>query len=52
MYNYNEHTTGYLLDYFYSKETYELITLDLSKQQALDADPKTMRHISFTLNLD
>ena len=46
------HTTGYLLDYSYFKETYKMITIDLSKQQALDADPKTIQQISFAANLD
>ena len=29
-----------------------MITVDLSKQQALDADPKARQQISFTANLD
>ena len=29
-----------------------MITTDLSKQQALDADPKAMQHINFTGNLE
>ena len=29
-----------------------MIAIDLSKQQALDADPKTIRQINFTRNLD
>ena len=29
-----------------------MITIDLSKQQALDADPKAMQQINFTGNLD
>ena len=29
-----------------------MIAIDLSKQQALDADPKTIRQIHFTRNLD
>ena len=29
-----------------------MIAIDLSKQQALDADPKTMQQINFTANLD
>ena len=33
------YTTGCLLDYTYFKENYKLIAIDLSKQQALDADP-------------
>ena len=29
-----------------------MIAVDLSKQQALDADPKAIQQISFTANLD
>ena len=29
-----------------------MIAIDLSKQQALDADPKAIPQISFTANLD
>ena len=29
-----------------------MITIDLSKQQALDADPRAIQQISFTANLD
>ena len=29
-----------------------MITIDLSKQQALDTDPKAMQQINFTRNLD
>ena len=29
-----------------------MIAIDLSKQQALDADPKAIQQISFTSNLD
>ena len=29
-----------------------MIAVDLSKQQALDADPKVIQQISFTANLD
>ena len=44
-------TTGYLLDYIYFKK-YKMIAIDLSKQQALDADPKAIQQINFTANLD
>ena len=33
------------------KENYILITIDLCKQQAFDADPKTIQKINFTENL-
>ena len=29
-----------------------MIAIDLSKQQALDADPRAIKQISFTANLD
>ena len=29
-----------------------MIAIDLSKQQALDADPKAIQQITFTVNLD
>ena len=37
--------TGCLLDYLYFQEHYKIIAIDLSKQQALDADPKAMQQI-------
>ena len=46
------YTTGCLLDYTYFKENYKLITIDLSKQQVLDADPRKIQQIHFTKNLD
>ena len=36
----------------YFKENYKLITLELRKQQAFDADSKTTQQINFTGNLD
>ena len=45
-------TTGCLLDYTYFKNFYEMIAIDLSKQQDLEADPKTIQQINFTANLD
>ena len=41
-----------MLDYSYLENNYKMITTDLSKQQALDADPKARQQISFTGNLD
>ena len=41
-----------MLDYPYFKENYKLIAIDLSKQQALDADPRAIQQINFTANLD
>ena len=46
------YTTGCLLDYPYFKDHYKMIVLDLSKQQALDADPRAIQQINFTANLD
>ena len=40
------------LDYPYFKENYKMIAIDLSKQQALDADPRAIQQINFTANLD
>ena len=48
----DDYTTGWLLDYSYSKEHYKTIAIDLSKQQALDADPRAIQQINFTANLD
>ena len=41
-----------MLDYPYFKDSYKMIAEDLSKQQALDADPTTNQQINFTANLD
>ena len=43
---------GCLLDYIGFKNYYKMIAVDLSKQQALDADPKAIQHINFTANFD
>ena len=48
----DDYTTGCLLDYIYFKNYYKMIVVDLSKQQALDADPKAIQKINFTANLD
>ena len=47
-----DYTNGCLLDYSYFKENYKMIAKDSSKQQALDADPRTIQQINFTANLD
>ena len=47
-----DYTTGCLLDYPYFADTYKMIAVDLSKQQALDADPRAIQQINFTANLD
>ena len=41
-----------MLDYTYFKKYYKTIAIDLSKQQALDADPKAIQQINFTASLD
>ena len=46
------YTTGCLLDYTYFTNTYKITAADLSKQQALDADPRAIQQINFTANLD
>ena len=43
---------GCLLEYSYLMDTYKMIAVDLSKQQALDADPRAIQQINFTANLD
>ena len=48
----DDHTTGCLLHYICFKNYYEMIVVDLSKQQALYADPKAIQQINFTANLD
>ena len=48
----DDYTTGCLLDYIYFKIYYKIIAVDLSKQQALDADSKAIQQINFTAKLD
>ena len=48
----DDYATGCLLDYPYFKDTYKMIAVDLSKQQALDADPRAIQQINFTANLE
>ena len=43
----DDYTTGCLLDYVYFKDNYRLIAVDLSKQKALDADPRAIQQIVF-----
>ena len=45
-------TIGCLLDYTYFKKYYKMISVDLSKQQVLDANPKAIQQINFRTNLD
>ena len=48
----DDYTTGCLLNYQYIKDYYKMIAVDLSKQQALDPDPRAIQQINFTGNLD
>ena len=48
----DDQITGCLLDYNYFNNYYKIISVDLSEQQALDADPKAIQQINFTANLD
>ena len=48
----DDYTTGSLLEYSYFKDHYKMIPLNLSKQQALDADRKATQQINFTALLD
>ena len=48
----DDHATGCLWDYIYFKSYYKMIAVDLSKQQALDADPEAIQQINFTANLE
>ena len=41
------YTTGCLLDYAYFKDGYRLTAVNLSKQKALDADPRAIKQILF-----
>ena len=48
----DDYTTACLLYYPYFKENYKTIARNLSKQQALDIDPKVIQQINFPANLD
>ena len=48
----DDYTTGCLLDYTYFTNTYKMIAVDLSKQQALDADSRAIQQINFIANLN
>ena len=48
----DDYTTGCLLDYSYLNKNYKMIAIDLSKQQALNADPRPIQQINFTAILD
>ena len=46
------YTAGCLLGYNYFTNYYKMMAIDLSKQQALDADPNAIQLINFTGNLN
>ena len=48
----DDYTTGCLLDYAYFKKYYKVTAIDLSRHQALDANPRAIQQINFTANLD
>ena len=48
----DDYATGSLLDCQYFRDNYKMIAVDLSRQQALDADPRAIQQINFTENLD
>ena len=48
----DDYTTGCLLDYAHFKNYCKMIAIDLNKQQALDAGPRAIQQINFTVNLD
>ena len=47
-----DYTTGCLLNDTYFKDYQKMIEVDLSKQQASDADYKAIQQINFKANLD
>ena len=48
----DDYTAGCLGVYLYFKEYYNLIVINLSKQKALDPDPKAIEQINFNGNLE
>ena len=48
----DDYTTVCLLYYSFFKDHYKMIAIDLSKKQALAADPTAIHQINFTANLD
>ena len=48
----DDYATGSQLDCNYFDNYYKMIAIDLSKQQAVDVDPKTIQQINFTVNLN
>ena len=48
----DDYTTGFLFDYKYFKDHYQLAACDLSKQQQLDAGPRVIQQLEFNCMLD
>ena len=48
----DDYTTGCLLDHVYFKNYHQMIAINLSKQQVLDADPKAIQQINFKAKID
>ena len=48
----DDYAADCLLDYPYFKNYYKMIAIDVSEQQAIDADPKAIQQINFAANLD
>ena len=42
----DDYTTDCLSDYSYFKDNYKMIAIDLSKQQALNVDPRAIQQIN------
>ena len=49
--DYTNHTTGCLLDYDYIKNHYRLITVELCRQEQLDADHEAIQQIEFVVQI-
>ena len=48
----DDYRTGCLLDNTYFKKYYKMIAVDLSQQQAWNADPKAIQQVNFIASLD
>ena len=48
----DDYTAGSLLNFSYFKNYCQMIAIDLSKQPALDANPKAIQQMNFTTNID
>ena len=44
----DDYTAGCIIDYNYFNNYCKMLAIDVSKQQALDADPKAIQQINFT----